>query len=99
MTPSLESICKAITDNEIPEEWIKCSYPSVKYFSSYVNDFIERFRWFERWWLNNEAPKTYWLSAFFRPRGFLAAIKLNYARMHDETLDKLTFDFHVPRDL
>lgn len=95
MTPLLENISEAITCNVVPEHWLKYSYSTVKSFSPYVNDFIQRHEWFQKWWSSDEDPRSYWISAFFQPRGFLAAVKLNYARENSIPLDKIVFDATV----
>jgi dynein heavy chain len=48
--------------------------------------------------LNDPHPKSYWLSAFFFPQGFLAAVLQRHARTSGISIDTLHFDFHVYSD-
>lgn len=98
MTPQLESIFESLLVNKIPEQWQKISYPSEKCFTSYLNDFCDRLKWFQNWWTAGEMPNTYWLSAFFCPRSFLKSIKLDFARKYDVPLEEITIDFTVVND-
>lgn len=99
MTPTLEHILGSLSENIIPEQWMKISYPSKKTFTSYLTDFCKRYNWFRDWWLSGEAQHSHWFSAFFFPRSFLAALKLNSARRHGISLEKLTFDYRVLNEM
>lgn len=98
LTSQLENIFESLLSNRIPEKWLKNSYPSGKSFTSYFIDFCERVKWHQSWCQSNETPKSYWLSAFFHQRTFLASIKLDFARNHDVKLEEITLDFTVVND-
>lgn len=98
MTPQLESIFESLQVNKIPEQWQRISYASEKCFASYFNDFCDRLKWIQNWWMIGEMPQKYWLSAFFCPRSFLKSIKLNFAREHNVPLEEITIDFTVVND-
>lgn len=93
--PSLEAVFNSIRRNRLPDQWLRYSYPSIKSCSSYLIDFNERFEWFKQWWISKCMPQSYWISAFFYPRNFLACIKLSLANEYEVPIEKLTFDFVV----
>lgn len=45
-----------------------------------------------------DAPQTFWMPAFFQPRNFLAAIKLDFARRHALAAEDVTIDFEIVND-
>lgn len=49
---------------QVPELWLKRSFPSLKPLGSYIKEVIERCEFF-RSWLEEGAPTVYWLSGFF----------------------------------
>lgn len=91
----MESTFDSISDNKIPIQWLELSYPSEKCFASYLKDFCNRLKWLQNWWLTEEIPKTFWLSAFFHPRKFLGVVKLNFARKYEIPLEEITLDSKV----
>jgi len=44
--------------------WHKSAYPSLKDLSSWVNDLVQRFTFFDNW-IANGAPAVFWISGFF----------------------------------
>lgn len=46
-------------------------------------------------WLYNGPPKSYWLSAFFFPQGFMTASLQTYSRATMTAIDTLTFKTNV----
>lgn len=93
LTPLLEHALESILANRVPEQWQKISYASDKSFASYFNEFCARLTWIQRWWLSMEMPiSTYWISAFFQPRQFIEAIKLDYARKYEVAIEEVTID-------
>ncbi|XP_067883713.1 dynein axonemal heavy chain 6-like [Heterodontus francisci] len=45
--------------------------------------------------INYAERRTFWLSAFFFPQGFLTALLQNHARKHGISVDSVTFEFRV----
>jgi len=86
----------AFLDNKVPENWTvnDISYPSLKPLSSWYKDLLERIDFIGDW-LYNGPPKSYWLSAFFFPQGFMTATLQTYARQTLKPIDTLAFKITV----
>lgn len=74
------------------------SYPSEKSFSSYFIDFCERLKWIQNWWLADQSPTSYWISAFFHPCSFLGCVKLDFVRKYKISFEKISVDFCIVDD-
>lgn len=94
MNAVLDQTYFSLVNNQVPEIWKKTGvgYPSLKPLGSYFTDFLERVAFF-RDWLENDKPKTYWLSAFYFPQGFLTSVLQNHARKYKIPVDILGFEF------
>ena len=88
-----EASKKAIERNAVPEAWKKVSYPSLKPFSSYFDDLLERLNMLETWDRNGKPPVVFWISGFFFAQSFLTAALQNYSRKHKLPVDEIAFDF------
>ena len=97
MSTDLEKVANSLFDNQIPALWAKQSYPSLKPLASYVMDLIQRLKFMQDW-IDNGAPKTFWLSGFYFTQSFLTGIKQNYSRKYVIAIDKIDFDFEVMSD-
>ncbi len=95
MNAVLDQTYFSLVNNQVPEVWKKTGvgYPSLKPLGSYFTDFLERVAFF-RDWLENDKPKTYWLSAFYFPQGFLTSVLQNHARKYKIPVDVLGFEFN-----
>lgn len=96
MSQLLEDMFNCFINSKVPTTWldINVGYPSLKPLASWVKDLVERIE-FMGDWLYNGPPKSYWLSAFFFPQGFMTASLQTYARATMKPIDTLSFRTHV----
>ena len=66
MSPELDAMYTAILNNQIPPNWMKVGYPSLKPLGSWFQDMLARVK-FIREWLTEGKPIAYWLASFFFP--------------------------------
>jgi dynein heavy chain, axonemal len=92
MSPDIEKVCNSLLLNQIPELWMKKSYPSLKPVGSYINDLKMRITYFQQW-VDNGQPQLIWLAGIFFTQSYLTALLQNYARKNKIEIDALTFDF------
>ena len=103
MSSELDKMYSALLNNEVPDLWTRVAYPSLKPLASWVQDLLQRVT-FMTDWLKNGQPKSFWLSGFFFPQGFLTGALQNYARKYQVPIDTLSFRFEYldefnPEDL
>lgn len=94
MSPALDRMYTSLLINQVPKVWAEISYPSLKPLGSWIKDLEKRVR-FMRHWAKHGHPKSYWLSGFFFPHGFMTGILQTYARQHHKPIDLLNFKFEV----
>ncbi|XP_013789011.2 dynein heavy chain 6, axonemal-like [Limulus polyphemus] len=94
MNEDLEHIYQAFLNNQFPKQWGKVAYPSLKSLASWVKDLELRIE-FIHVWMTTGQPKSYWLSGFFFPQGFLTGTLQNHARKYNLPVDQLSFRFKV----
>ncbi|XP_055869629.1 dynein axonemal heavy chain 6-like isoform X1 [Biomphalaria glabrata] len=92
MSQELENVYNAFLNNHVPELWARNAYPSLKSLASWVKDLIMRCCFIDNW-INNGPPKSFWLSGFFFPQGFLTGTLQNFARKYNQPIDHLSFKF------
>jgi dynein heavy chain, axonemal len=68
MSSELDQMYTAFLNNQLPQNWKKVSYPSLKPLGSWYLDLLERVKFMDNW-LMNDNPPAYWLSGFFFPQG------------------------------
>lgn len=94
MSEDLEAIYNAFLNSQVPDQWAKAAYPSLKPLGPWINDLWVRCE-FTRDWILHGPPKSFWISGFFFPQGFLTGVLQNHARKYDLPIDELAFNFKV----
>ena len=76
--------------HKVPTKWTDKGngYPTLQPLASWIEDFFKRLD-FVHSWLVDGPPKTFWLSGFFFPQGFMTAVKQTYSRKYHIAVDTL----------
>eukprot|EP01041_Mallomonas_annulata_P002945 gene2945-5789_t len=88
MSNELELMYNCFVFQKVPPVWEEAGYPCLKPLPSWVEDFLERIEFMGNW-LKDGPQKTYWLSGFFFPQGFMTAVKQTYSRDNKIAVDTL----------
>ena len=94
MSSELDSMYISMQNNQVPSNWVKVAYPSLKPLGSWYRDLCERVAVLEDWLMNGN-PNCFWLSGFFFPQGFMTGCLQTHARNYKIPIDKLNFCFKV----
>nr|XP_004029568.4 dynein axonemal heavy chain 6 [Gorilla gorilla gorilla]XP_055234907.1 dynein axonemal heavy chain 6 [Gorilla gorilla gorilla] len=94
MSEEMEKVYNSFLNNQVPALWSNTAYPSLKPLGSWVKDLILRTSFVDLW-LKRGQPKSYWISGFFFPQGFLTGTLQNHARKYNLPIDELSFKYSV----
>ncbi|CAG7837222.1 unnamed protein product [Allacma fusca] len=94
MSEDLEKMYQSFLNNQVPENWTRVSYGSLKSLASWYTDMLIRANFIERWF-SGHAPISFWMSGFFFQQGFLTAVLQTYARRHGLPIDQLKFHYTI----
>ncbi|KAM8939967.1 dynein axonemal heavy chain 6 [Pelodytes ibericus] len=94
MSEEMERIYKSFLNNQVPSLWADAAYPSLKPLGSWVKDLVLRTAFIDAW-IKIGQPKSFWISGFFFPQGFLTGTLQNHARKYNLPIDELSFHYNV----
>ncbi|KAM3865367.1 dynein axonemal heavy chain 6 [Diretmus argenteus] len=94
MSEEMERIYTSILNNQVPAHWERSAYPSLKPLASWVRDLDLRTSFIQSW-ISQGPPKSFWISGFFFPQGFLTGVLQNHARRYNLPIDELNFRFNM----
>ncbi|XP_032208513.1 dynein heavy chain 6, axonemal isoform X2 [Mustela erminea] len=94
MSEEMEKVYNSFLNNQVPSLWSSTAYPSLKPLGSWVKDLILRTAFVDLW-LKRGQPKSFWISGFFFPQGFLTGTLQNHARKYNLPIDELSFKYNV----
>jgi len=94
MSMELEKMGVSMVSGKVPVLWSNASYPSLMPLGSWVNDLIERLKFFQRW-IDEGIPSKFWLSGFFFTQAFLTGTRQNFARRNTIPIDCVVWGFDV----
>ncbi|XP_036933614.1 dynein heavy chain 6, axonemal [Acanthopagrus latus] len=94
MSEEMDRIYTSLLNNQVPTHWSNSAYPSLKPLASWVRDLALRTSFFQNW-ITRGRPKSFWISGFFFPQGFLTGVLQNHARRYNLPIDELDFRFNV----
>lgn len=95
MSLETEAIFNSILKNEVPDSWLKVSYPSLCTLRGYLKNLKSRVEFFKNWVKKGSSPDQFWLGGFFFPQSFLTSILQNFARSKGSgvTVEQVEFSF------
>jgi dynein heavy chain len=73
MDQELDKMYVSMQNNQVPTNWDKVAYPSLKPLASWYRDLLERVAVLEDWLMNGN-PNCFWMSGFFFPQGFMTGV-------------------------
>ena len=95
---SLKENLDSIYDARVPISWSKMSWTSST-LGFWFTELAERYLQLNTWCFTCR-PKSFWMSGFFNPQGFLTAMKQEVAKAHDNwPLDLVTLENDVTKIL
>jgi len=94
MSLELDCVYNSFINNQVPDMWANAAYPSLKPLAGWVKDLVLRTCFIQNW-IEHGLPKSFWLSGFFFPQGFLTGTLQNHARKYSQPIDQLSFHFDV----
>ncbi|XP_029013318.1 dynein axonemal heavy chain 6 isoform X2 [Betta splendens] len=94
MSEEMDCMYTSFLNNQVPTHWASSAYPSLKPLASWVKDLVLRITFIQTW-ITRGQPKSFWISGFFFPQGFLTGVLQNHARHYSLPIDELNFRFNV----
>jgi len=94
MSDLMEGLLRALTLQQVPANWNKVGYPSLKGLAGWFTDMLLRQQQLAMWiegagCPSKTTPKSVWISALFNPMAYVTAILQTTARQEDQPLDQM----------
>jgi len=94
MSDLMEALLSALFLQQVPANWNKVGYPSLKGLAGWFADMILRQNQLARWTEgagcpSKTTPKSVWISGMFNPMAYITAILQSTARKEDQPLDQM----------
>lgn len=86
MSSELDLMYLKMLNSQVPLNWEKVAYPSLKPLMSWFRDLIERVEFMEHW-IAHGHPPSFWISGFFFPQGFMTGVLQTHSRKHKVAID------------
>merc|ERR1719231_2218220 len=84
-----------MVSGQVPALWSNVSYPSLKPLGGWVDDFLKRLGFFQKWIDEQQAPIAFWINGFFFTQAFITGTKQNFARKYQVPIDQVGYDMKV----
>jgi len=97
MSQPLQTALTALFDAKVPETWLRVSWISPT-LGFWFGDVGNRTRQLQDW-MKMGRPKTFWMTGFFNPQGFLTSMRQEITRAHGWALDTVALTTEVTKFL
>lgn len=94
MSSELDSMYLSMLNQQVPGNWERVAYPSLKPLMSWFRDLLERVDFMDQWLVQGQPP-CFWISGFFFPQGFMTGVLQTHSRKHKVAIDMLNYSFKV----
>ncbi|XP_060835340.1 dynein axonemal heavy chain 2-like [Rhopalosiphum padi] len=90
--PDIENMFEKLYEGKVPDQWLK-TYPSLMNLGAWMQNLIERVKYFTTLINTSQQPVSIWLGAFTSPASFLTCILLNESKESSVQIDLLSWEF------
>ncbi|CAI6360698.1 unnamed protein product [Macrosiphum euphorbiae] len=90
--PDIENMFEIIYKGKVPDQWLK-TYPSLMNLGAWMQNLIERVKYFTTLVNTSQQPVSIWLGAFTSPTAFLTCILLSESKQTSVQIDLLSWEF------
>lgn len=100
MSEKMEALMMALYLDQIPANWLKLSWPSLRSLAGWLSNLQARLLQLEEWQQNpGELPKVTWIAGLVNPQSFLTAVCQVTAQKSGWELDKLVTQTDVTKKM